>query len=834
MPFTLPRLPIQPILPALKKALTAQQSVVLVAEPGSGKTTIVPLALLEEKWLTGKKIIMLEPRRLAARMAAMRLSCLAGEAVGGLVGYRIRFDTQVGPGTRIEVVTEGIFTRMIQNDPDLPGIGLVIFDEFHLRSIQSDLALALCLDMMELRDDLKVMLMSATMDSNRASELLGGAPVISGEGSCFPVAVHYLSRASSDFPVQRAVRAIQRSLAQDGGDILVFLPGAGEIKAVQRQISGENLLCLPLYGNLPQHKQDLIFTKASKRRVILATPIAETSLTIEGITVVIDCGLMKVPQFSPATGLTSLRTVSVSKASADQRTGRAGRLGPGTCYRLWTESEHHSRPEFLAPEIIGADLAPLILELLRWGITDPGELKWLDPPRQGGIEQARQLLGQLGITDAKGAISTMGREVAKLPLHPRLALMLIQGRNRGLGSMACRLAALLQNRDLLYGKGSEQSVDIEDRLQILRQFEEGGATEVKRRRVDPQLCRRVLKEARQYQRILKISEQNEPITAACVSESGNLLAHAYPDRIAMKKPGSRQHLLASGRGVMLPQGDHLQHADFLVAASLDGGTKQGRIYVAAALSRHDIVSIHQDLLITEERVQWLHSRVEAISVLRLGQLEIEHKALSHIDPERITDCLLEGIVQNGISCLGWQKKSRELQARIETAHSIVPEKWPDVSDNTLLNDLSWLRPYVDGFKSLKQLKKLDIYGILLSMLSWQEQQELDRLLPSHYLAASGSHIKLQYTKGEPPVLAVRLQEMFGTTETPTIYGGKIPILIHLLSPARRPVQVTADLVSFWKTTYTAVKKELAGRYPKHYWPDDPMQAQATARCKPRK
>lgn len=834
MPFTLPHLPIQPILPALKEALTREQSVVLVAEPGSGKTTIVPLALLEEVWLTGEKIIMLEPRRLAARMAAMRLSSLAGDTVGGLVGYRIRFDTQVGPNTRIEVVTEGIFTRMIQNDPDLPGIGLVIFDEFHLRSIQSDLALALCLDIMELRDDLKIMLMSATMDSSRVSRLLGGAPVISGEGSCFPVAVHYLSRASSDFPVQRAVRAIQRSLAQDSGDILVFLPGVGEIKAVERQISDTNLLCLPLYGNLPQHKQDLIFAKTSKRRLILATPIAETSLTIEGITVVIDCGLMKVPQFSPATGLTTLRTVSISKASAEQRTGRAGRLAPGTCYRLWPESEHYSRPEFLAPEIIGADLAPLVLELLRWGITDPGELKWLDPPRQGGVDRARQLLGQLGITDTKGAISTMGREVAQLPLHPRLALMLIRGRKKGLGGMACRLAALLQNRDLLYARGREQSVDIEDRLQILWLFEEGGTAEVKRRGVDTQLCRRILKEARQYQRILKITKQDEPKHDSCISESGNLLAYAYPDRIAMKKLGSRQHLLASGRGVILPQGDHLHHGDFLVAASLDGGKKQGRIYVAAALSRHDILENHNELLTTEKRVQWLGSRVEASSVLRLGQLEIEHKALSDIDPERITECLMEGIVLNGMSCLSWHKKSRELQARIETAHNIVPEKWPDVSDSTLLNDLSWLRPYLGDLRSLKQLKKLDIYSILLSLLSWQEQQELDRLLPSHYLAASGSHIKLHYSQGEPPVLAVRLQEMFGTTETPAVYGGKLPILIHLLSPARRPVQVTADLASFWKGTYMAVKKELAGRYPKHYWPDDPMLAQATARCKPRK
>jgi ATP-dependent helicase HrpB len=832
--FTLPHLPIHPILPRLKDGLRKNQAAVLVAEPGSGKTTIVPLALLDQPWLKRKKIIMLEPRRLAARMAAARLSDLAGQALGELVGYRIRFDTQVGPNSRIEVVTEGIFSRMIQNDPDLPGIGLVIFDEFHLRSIQSDLSLALCLDMMELRTDLKILLMSATMDSGRVSGLLGDAPVISGEGSCFPVVIHYLEQHSTDSPVWRAVRAINQSLKQDNGDILVFLPGAGEIKAVQRQITGDNILCLPLYGNLPRHKQDMIFAKTPKRRVILATPIAETSLTIEGITVVIDCGLMKTPHFSPSTGLTTLRTVGISKASADQRTGRAGRLAPGICYRLWPEHEHYSRPDFLAPEVLGADLAPLILELLRWGVTDPGELKWLDPPRQGAVQQARQLLAQLDIINDKGAITPLGREVARLPLHPRLALMLIRGKKLGLGPMACRLAALLQNRDILYDSGRDQSVDIEDRLQVLMQYEEGGRSRNKIQRADSQLCGRILKEARQYQRILKIRNKNSEGQPWDFSEPGNLLASAYPDRIAMRKVGSRQHLLASGHGVTLPQGDHLQRAEFLVAAALDSGKKQGRIYLAATLSGEDIRKSHSHLLKKEERIQWKHSRVEAVTVLRLGELEIDQSPIKNVDPERITDCLLEGIAHNGLECLNWHKKSRELQARIETAHSIMPEKWVDVSDQSLLHDLSWLRPYLGNSKSLKQLKKLDIYSILLAMLSWQEQQELDRLLPTHYLAASGSHIKLNYAQGEAPVLAVRLQEMFGTTDTPSVYNGKIPILIHLLSPARRPVQVTADLNSFWKNTYGAVKKELAGRYPKHHWPDDPMQAQATARCKPRK
>ncbi len=831
MSYTLPPLPIQSILQEIKDTLSENRSVVLSAEPGSGKTTIVPLSLLDVPWLQGKKIILLEPRRLAARMAAKRMSDLADAPLGNLVGYNIRFDKKIKKDTRIEVVTEGIFTRMIQNDPELQEVGLVIFDEFHLRSIQSDLGLALCLDILELRDDLKVMVMSATMDSLRVAELLGGAPVISGEGSCFPVDIHYLIRASSDYPVPRTIKAIRHSIAHDSGDILVFLPGAGEIKAVQRQLDAD-ILCLPLYGNLPQKKQDMVFTPGRRRRVILATPIAETSLTIEGVSIVIDSGLMKVPRFSQSSGLTTLDTVSISKASADQRAGRAGRLGPGICYRLWQKSEHHSKADFLAPEIIGADLSSLLLELLRWGVTNPGELKWLDPPRTGPIQQARELLYQLGAIDAKSVLTEKGRQLAALPLHPRLALMLIHGRDHGHCVLACHLAALLQNRDLFRGNSSFRSGDIEERLDILRLFEEKGTDMVRARGADASLCRQILKESRQYQRILR--QNGQVCKRENFQEAGNLLAIAYPDRIAMKKTGSSQHILASGRGVILPEGDHLHRAEFLVAAHVDGGKKQGRIFLCAALSKEEIIHEHRHLLSRCDVVEWKHSKVEASSILSLGKLEISKDILSASDPEKIRECLIEGIGQHGISCLNWQKKSRELQQRIETAHALDPDKWPDISDRTLTRDLTWLSPYLDSIKSLKQLKKIDIYSILLSRLSWQKQQELERLLPTHYQAPSGSNIKLQYLPGESPVIAVRLQEMFGATETPCFYNGRLPPLIHLLSPARRPVQVTADLASFWKNTYPAVKKELAGRYPKHHWPDDPLAAPATARCKPRK
>ena len=816
----LPHLPVREILPELQASFVNHRSVVLAAEPGSGKTTIVPLVLLDEPWLAEKKIIMLEPRRLAARMAAERMSQLVADQVGGLVGYRIRFAGKVSSGTRIEVVTEGIFTRMIQNDPELTNVGLVIFDEFHVRSLEADLGLAFCLDMLELRDDLKIMIMSATMNTSRVSRFLDNAPVISGQGRCFPVTIKYLPRPSADFLVPLTVGAINRALSEHDGDILVFLPGAGEIKAVRKQISG-NVLCLPLYGNLPQHKQDLIFAPAKQRRVILATPIAETSLTIEGVKIVIDSGMMKVPGFSPVSGLTTLKPVAISKASAKQRAGRAGRLGPGICYRLWTESEQYSRSDFLAPEIIGADLAPLLLQVLQWGVTDPHELHWLDPPRPGQVKQAREILAGLGAVDDKNHLTAIGKKLARLPLHPRLALMLLRGCEQGNGALACRLAALLQNRDLFRGNKTEQSVDIEDRLDILRLFERHGAARVQAKGADPSLCRRILREADQYQRLLGINEK-----AQNFQESGNLLAIAYPDRIAMKNPGSNRHRLSSGRGVALPVGDHLQHADFVVAANVDGGKKQGRVFLGAALDRQDIIADHSHLLAREEKVEWRDNRVVGATILRLGCLELTREPLSAVHPDKMRGCLLAGIRQEGLCCLNRTKKNLELQERMQYAHIQEPDKWPDVSDTGLINDLSWLAPYLEAINSLKQLKKLDFYSILHSLIDWRAQQRLDKLVPSHFQVPSGSRIKLSYQPGQPPVLAVRLQEMFGAIETPTVFAGKMPVLGHLLSPASRPIQVTRDLAGFWQNTYHEVKKELKGRYPKHYWPDDPLRAHA--------
>ena len=824
----LPQLPIMAVLPEIQNSLQDHNVVILAAEPGSGKTTIVPLMLLGHSSLQNRKIIMLEPRRLAARMAAKRMSELASDVLGGVVGYRIRFDSRISKKTEIEVVTEGVFLRMIQSDPELSGVGLIIFDEFHERSIQSDLALAFCLDTLDLREDLKIMIMSATIDTDQISSLLNNAPVITGQGHCFPVEIEYLSFESNDYIIPQTVRAIHRAVENDSGDILVFLPGAGEIRAVEKKIQG-NFIVFPLYGDLPQVKQDLIFKKSKQRRIILATPIAETSLTIEGISVVIDSGLMKKPFFSPATSLSSLRTVPISKASALQRSGRAGRLGPGRCYRLWTKTEQFSKSNFLPPEILHADLSPFLLEILQWGVKDPEELKWLDPPRQGQIKQARLLLEQLGAIDSRSSLTETGKQIAALPLHPRLALMLLHGKKNEQTKLACQLAALLQNRDLFRGIHGHKSADIEDRIEVLRLFEQNKTARILARSIDLNLCKRIMRESKQYQNLLGNTDKQQSYP----EDAGNLLALAYPERIAKKKTESSTHLLASGRAVLLPPGDHLQKSPFLVAANVDGGKKQGRIFLAAALSLEDIMANHKHLLKLEQRTEWTGQKVQTISVLSLGKLEIKKDLLSTTDPEQASKCFLSGIKQLGPACLRWPLKSQELRARIETARVLSPEQWPNVSETGLFSDLSWLEPYLHTISSIKELKKLDLHSILLTMLPWQQQQLLEKLLPTHYRAPSGSKIKLDYSNGAAPVLSIRLQEMFGVTETPLFFGGKLTAIIHLLSPARRPVQVTSDLASFWRNTYPQVKKELAGRYPKHYWPDNPLIAKATARCKPR-
>ena len=834
-------LPINDVLPALYEALASSQAAVLSAPPGSGKTTAVPLALLQQPWLQGQTILMLEPRRLATRASAARMAELLGEKVGDCVGYRVRFDSQVSKHTRIEVVTEGILTRRLQRDPELEGVGLVIFDEFHERNLHADLGLALCLDILQgLRNDLRLLVMSATLDTAAVSALLGDAPVISGDGQSFPVEIKYLDEAPKKRITDTTVRAVKQAVAEQQGDILVFLPGVGEIRRVNEVLSTvlPGIQVCPLYGDLSREAQDQAIRPhpQGQRRVVLATAIAETSLTIEGITTVVDAGLSRLPRFDPNTGLTRLETVKVSRAAADQRAGRAGRLGPGVSYRLWTSSTQSSLQAHTSPEIMDADMAPLALELAQWGVADPVQLNWLDTPPSGAYAQAQGLLKRLNALDEQGRITAAGRRMATLALHPRLAHMLLQAEAAGQGDTATDLAALLSERDLIpKTMGELKPVDIEQRLQLLLYWREQGTKAAIKAGGDARVCRQVDKLSRQYRRSLK---SNSSKLTSDKPSIGSLLAHAYPDRIAQLRAASNSsYLLSSGRGASLPEGDLLSGCDYLVAAQLDAGTSEGRIFLAAPVALSEIRSVQKNHIKTISSVRW-DSREQAVSSQeeeRLDALMLSGHAIKKVDSEATCRAMLDGIKQMGIGALPWSDALRSWQARVLSLRQWQPDKgWPDVSDKTLTETLeSWLAPWLDGITRKSHLQRLDLEAILYSTLEWEKQQALKQGAPTSIQVPSGSQKKLTYQQGEPPVLAVRLQEMFGLADTPTVCWGEVPIVLHLLSPAQRPIQVTQDLRGFWERTYTEVKKELKGRYPKHYWPDDPWNAKPTARAKPR-
>lgn len=823
--------PICTSLPDLKKALTAG-SAVLAAPPGSGKTTIVPLALLDEPWLAGKKILILEPRRLAARAAAARMSFLRGERVGETVGYQIRFDRRVSGATRIEVVTEGILTGRLQADADLTGVGLIIFDEFHERSIHADLALALCLDICQLKEDLRLLVMSATMETAPIADLLGQVPIVTGTGKSFEVALEYLEREPRGHISECTATGVSQVLAKHQGDILVFLPGVGEIREMERRLCCESqcrdVLILPLYGNLSQQDQDraILPDARGRRRIILATSIAETSLTIEGITIVVDSGWSRRPRFESGSGLTRLMTVRVSKAAADQRAGRAGRLGPGYCLRLWTKAEHHSLPPFHPPEITSTDLSGLALELAQWGISNPLELQWLDPPRTGAYKQARELLESLLAVDSSGRITPTGRQMTGLPVHPRLGHMLIQGKKNGQGALACDIAALVSERDLLKGGMTNTTAEINVRWQLLQLWRQKGNTAVQKEGGDPISCRLIDKAARSYRKVIRV----EPCSGDG-DEIGNLLVYAYPDRVARRRKNSRQgYQLASGRGAMLPPADPLAASEYLVAPSLDGGQRQGRIFLAESLDIAKLQKQHNSIFMRRRQVAWdaAAKRVAAFSLLCLNEIIIEKKVLTELQAEEVSEAMLTGIRQMGLGCLSWDPETRQLQARISCLRKWqTQQNWPDLSDRVLLDDLDWIEPYLGGINRAEQLKQINLQEIFKTMLGWEKQQQLQRDAPTSVQVPSGSTLRLDYLPGEAPVLAVRIQEMFGCTETPAICGGRVPLLLHLLSPARRPIQVTSDLASFWQRSYPEVKKELKGRYPKHFWPDNPLEALPT-------
>ena len=831
-------LPINKVLPQLATALAEHRRLILSAPPGSGKTTGIPPALLAAEWLGDKKILMLEPRRLATRSAAARIASLLHEKVGQTAGYQIRFENKTSKNTRIEIVTEGILTRRLQSDPELTGIGLIIFDEFHERNLHGDLGLALCLDVQEgLRDDLRILVMSATLDVEQLTALMPDAPVITGDGQSFPVDIHYLDREPESDLISLAANAVRRAIDEQTGDILIFLPGSGEIRRVAGNLAAlakeKNLRIHPLYGDLPLNAQNEAIQPDpnGNRRVVLATSIAETSLTIEGITTVIDTGWARRPRFDANSGLSRLQTIRTSKASADQRAGRAGRTAPGVCYRLWSQHTQAGMVGHLLPEILETDLAPLALQLAQWGVHDPTSLRWPDPPPPGPLAQARKILTELEALDEQGRITKTGQAMAQLPLHPRLAHMLIVANHAGCGETACRLAALLSERDPFINQGS---ADIEERLRLLKIFENDGDGPVRTLGGDPDRCRRILQAAGQWLRLLPKSTGKNEITP------GGLLSLAYPDRIGRQRAQNQPtYLLANGRAAKLRAHDPLVREPWLVAAELDAGLREGRIFLAATITLDEIEELHRHRIRDEEMVRWDEQR-EAVTAQRcrmLGNLALAETATAKPDPELIKKAMLDGVRQMGINCLPWDDAARDLQARILSLRYWQPEaKWPDVSDKFLMETLEeWLAPWLDRTSRKEQLKQLNVAEILVTRLDWPMQQRLNDAAPTHLTVPSGSRVRLQYQPdGAPPVLAVRLQELFGLADTPTVCNGKVQVMLHLLSPARRPMQVTQDLRGFWDRTYPEVKKELAGRYPKHHWPDDPWSAQATAKAKRRK
>ena len=840
-------LPIHAILPELRQALTTSRSVVLSAPPGSGKTTAVPLALLAEPWLAGQTIVLLTPRRLAARLAASYMAGQLGEKVGQTVGYRVRFDNKVSSRTRVEVVTEGILTRRLQGDPELNGVGLVIFDEFHERSLESDLALALCRDVMTgLRDDLRLLVMSATLDTSAVSRLLNEAPVIVGHGRMFPVETKHLpppgatDSSRADHIATNTARAIRQAISEFPGDLLAFLPGVGEISRTISLLaplaSKAGLVLIPLHGTLTQTDQDraVLPDAQGRQRVILATSIAETSVTIEGVSVVVDCGWKRLPRFDPNSGLSRLATVRISRASAMQRTGRAGRLGPGICFRLWNLGVENGLQPYDRPEILEADLAPLTLHLAHWGVTDPGQLVWLDPPPVGAMAQAKELLTRLNALDSTGAITPTGKQMAPLPVHPRLAHMLCEAKSHASAfPVACDLAALLSERDIL--AGAERTADIEDRLHALRVFREHGAAAVRALAVDPDACRRMNQVSRQ---LADLMGRTGKTTLPGLSVGG-LLALAFPDRVAQQRDNIRgSYLLASGRGAKLSQHDQLAGAPYLAVANLDAGKQEGRIFLASRLDQDDIMALFAKQVIRSETVRW-EARSETIAASRqvkFGSLMLAEQPMSRPDPDLVLKAMLIGIAEMGITALPWSDKARELRSRIMSLRAWQPgEKWPDLSDSALLASLAdWLAPYLGAIRSRPQLQTIDLAEIIKNRLDWAQQQRLDQEAPTHIQVPSGTRVRLQYDPdGAPPVLAVRLQEMFGLAETPTVDRGRMVVLLHLLSPAQRPVQITRDLRGFWDKSYHELKKELKGRYPRHHWPDDPWSAEATGRVKRR-
>jgi len=814
-----PPLPVDAALPALTQALASRNAAVLVAPPGAGKTTRVPLVLAGQDWAKGMKIIVLEPRRLATRAAADRMAKTLGEATGDTVGYRVRLGSKISRKTRIEVVTEGIFTNQILDDPSLEGIAAVLFDEFHERSLDADLGLALALDAQRgLREDLKLVVMSATIDGARVAKLLGDAPVVESEGRAFPVETRHISRDPQARIENQVADAVTRALRADGGSLLVFLPGAGEIRRTEtllrERVSDPAVDIVPLFGALEAEVQDRAIAPPppGKRKVVLATSIAETSLTIDGVRVVIDSGLARVPRYEPDVGLTRLETVRVSRASADQRRGRAGRTAPGICYRLWDEQQTGSLEPFTKPEILAADLSSFVLDLAHWGVTDTDPLAFLDPPPKPALSEARALLRELDALDSAGRITGEGKKLRALPLPPRLARMVVDAAAEGSGGLAADIALVLTERGL-----GGNDADLRHRLDELHRDRSRRAQDARK------MAARWADSAGGKQGDSELSP-------------GIVLALAYPDRIAKNRGAGGGFVLANGRGAVIDQASSLAREPFLAIGEIAGSATQARVILAAPITQAEIETRFGEHIETRDQVVF---DVGSLSLRgragkRLGAVMLTERTAAVEPNEENAHIFAMGVADAGIAKLPWTKPLTQWRDRVMFLRKAEGEEWPDLSDDGLAANVEqWLAPMLQGKTSLREFSAEDLSNALSALMPHTLRRRLDVEAPTHFSAPSGSHVPIDYQNAEGPKLSIRVQELYGLDKHPTIAGGRVPLLVELLSPAHRPVQVTRDLPGFWRGSYAAVKSEMRGRYPRHPWPDDPVAAPATRRAKPR-